>query len=281
MSLSNLFQNNSRVLTFTIANSHFGIDACNILSFSDEYKQIQPVSNELLPSFLGYLDYRDTLVNVYDSAILLNRKRNRDYKNQLITDIDTYKKTHTDWLTALEQAIATNESFTLPRAPDQCTFSKWLHSFKTEDADLLAAMSKIEEPHRLIHQLADKLLELRDKGEGKRAMRLLSIEKGTTQKKLLRTFEQIQEILQRDIHPVIIHLTKDGATPCFSLVLDEVDDIIDYQTENLDAETTDTLRHEPLKGYLRHPSGKNYMMLCIDKLSEQIVKITPVEDCIS
>ena len=137
-------------------------------------------------------------------------------------------------------------------------------------------MSKIDEPHQNIHQLADKLIELRDKGEKERATRLLSIEKGTTLRKLLRTLEQIQEILKRDIRPVIIHLTKNGTIPCFSLVLDEVDDIIDYETENLDTQTTDTLRYEPLKDYLRHPSGKNYMMLCIDKLSEQIVKITPL-----
>ncbi|WP_372741233.1 CZB domain-containing protein [Neptunomonas sp.] len=281
MGLSNLFQNNSRVLTFTIAGSHFGIDACNILSFSDEYKQIQAITNEQFPSFLGYLDYRDTLVNVYDSATLLNRKRNRDYKSQLIAEIDTYKKSHTDWVSALEQAIVTTERFTLPRDPDQCTFGKWFGSFKTEDTDILALMSKLDEPHRLIHQLADNLIGLSDKGQGERAIRLLSIEKGTTLKKLLRTLEQIQEILKRDIHPVIIHLTKDGTTPCFSLVLDEVDDIIDYEAENLDTRITDTLRHEPLKGYLRHASGKNYMMLCIDKLSEQIVKITPLEDCIS
>ncbi len=281
MSLSNLFQNNSRVLTFTIANSHFGIDASNILSFSDEYKQIQTASNEHSPSFLGYLDYRDTLVNVYDSATLLNRKRNRDYKSQLIADIDTYKKSHTDWVSALEQAITSNEQFTLPRDPEQCTFGKWFSNFKTEDPDLLAVINKIDEPHQLIHRLADDLLALRDNGEKERAMRLLSIEKGTTLKKLLRTLEQIQEVLKREIHPVIIHLTKDGTTPCFSMVLDEIDDIIDYETENLDAQTSDTLRHEPLKGYLRHPSGKNYMMLCIDKLSEKIIKITPLEDCIS
>ncbi|SIS54468.1 hypothetical protein SAMN05421760_10288 [Neptunomonas antarctica] len=36
MSLPNLVQNNSRVLTFTIENSYFGIDTANILSFSKD-----------------------------------------------------------------------------------------------------------------------------------------------------------------------------------------------------------------------------------------------------
>lgn len=281
MSLANLFQNNSRVLTFTIANSHFGIDACNILSFSDEYKQIQLASNAVHPSFLGYLDYRDTLINVYDSATLLNRKRNWDDKNQLIADIDTYKQTHIDWIQALERSITSDESFTLSRDPKMCAFGQWLYNFKTEDSDLRTVLEKIDKPHQLIHQLADSLLEMKSRGDAERAIRLLSIEKGTTLRKLVRSLDQITDILKRDMHPVIIHLTLDGKTPSFSLVLDEVDDIIDYEIDNLDTQTAQVLSHEPLKGYLRHKSGQRYMMLCIDKLSAQIRKISSPEDCIS
>ncbi|BBB29968.1 CZB domain-containing protein [Neptunomonas japonica] len=281
MSLANLFQNNSRVLTFTIANSHFGIDARNILSFSDEYKHIQLASHAQHPSFLGYLDYRDTLINVYDSATLLNRKRNWDDKNQLIADIDTYKQAHIDWVQALERSITFDESFTLARDPKMCAFGQWFCSFKTEDADLLTALEKIDKPHQLIHQLADTLLEMKNNGDAERAIRLLSIEKGTTLKKLVRSLEQISGMLKREMHPVIIHLTLDGKTPSFSLALDEVDDIIDYEIEDLDTGTAQALSHEPLKGYLRHKSGQRYMMLCVEKLSTQIRKISSFEDCIS
>ncbi|WP_293266146.1 CZB domain-containing protein [Neptunomonas sp.] len=276
MSLTNLFQNNSRVLTFTIANSHFGIDACNILSFSDEYKQIQLASNEQHPSFLGYLDYRDTLVNVYDSATLLNRKRNWDDKSQLIAEITTHKQSHIDWVEALEHALLSGEAFTHSRDPKLCAFGKWMSNFNTQASDLQEILRKIDEPHQLIHNIADSLLELREQGESQRALRLLSIEKGTTLRKLVRALDQIIEILKRDIHPVIIHLTFDGKSPCFSLALDEVDDIIDYEAANLDTHSIETLNHEPLKGYLKHNSGQRYMMLCIEKLSAEIRKITPI-----
>lgn len=281
MSLPNLFQDNERVLTFTIANSHFCLDVKNILSFSDEYDQIQPVSDEQAPGFLGYLDYRDMLVNVYDSAAVLNRKRSRDSQNKLISDIDTYKQAHIDWMTALEHSINTHEPFTKPRDPKMCAFGKWYYAFETQDQDLRALLQRIEEPHITIHNLADSLLDLCHQGDAERAIRLLSIEKGTTLRKLLRTLDLIQDLLRRNIHPVVLHLTLDGHSPWFSIVLDEVDDIIDFNSKHLDISAVQSLPHEPVKGYLRHKSGQRYMMLCAEKLYTRVQKNSTPKDCIS
>jgi chemotaxis signal transduction protein len=279
MSLANLFQDNSRVLTFTIANSHFGIDVSNILSFSDEFDHIQPVNSTDRPGFIGYLDYRDTLVNVYDSATVLKRKRNRDEQNKLINDIEQYKQAHIDWVATLENSITSGQAFTLARDPKMCAFGKWYYSFSTSDEDLMVLMKRLEEPHILIHNMADKLLDMRDNNEGERALRLLSIEKATTLKKLLRILDLVQDMLKRNIHPVVLHLTKDGNIPWFSLVLDEVDDIIDYEIKQLDTSASEALSHEPVTGYLRHRSGKRYMMLSIEKLYKQVSKIQSIEDC--
>ncbi|WP_136678676.1 CZB domain-containing protein [Neptunomonas sp. XY-337] len=278
MSLSNLFQDSSRVLTFTIANSHFGVDVNNILAFSDECDQIQTVEDNNT-GFIGYLDYRDVLVNVYDSAAILNRRRNRDEQNELVSAIDTYKQAHIDWVAALEHAITSGEEFTLPRDPRMCAFGQWYYAFETQNQDLKALLDKIEKPHQEIHALADTLLELCSNGETARAQRILSIEKGTTLRKLLRILESAQDLLLRNIHPVLLHLTQDGSTPWYSIVLDEVDDIIDYRLSDLDTSATTALKQEPINGYLRQKNGDRYMMLCVNKLYNQVNKITPEETC--
>ncbi|MCV6590448.1 MAG: chemotaxis protein CheW [Marinobacterium sp.] len=70
-------------------------------------------------------------------------------------------------------------------------------------------------------------------------------------------------------HPVILHLTQDGATPWFALVLEEIDDIIEYETQQLDR-SIQTLGHEPVIGYVRHNSSPPFMMLDVIRLYRQL-----------
>jgi hypothetical protein len=80
----------SRALTFTIANGYFRIYTGNILSFSDEYKQIPLASYTLHQCVLSYVDCRDAFIDIYNNAVLLNRKRNWDIKTELYLIIEKF-----------------------------------------------------------------------------------------------------------------------------------------------------------------------------------------------
>lgn len=268
MSLYNLHEDNSRALTFKIGESLFGIDVGYILSFSDSYDEIKYATHEA-GGFIGYLDFRNTLVKVFDCATSLSHERERDVIQKLIEDIKTYRQAHIDWVNALEHSIMTDEPFTKPRNPRMCAFGQWFYSFETDDDALRALLNKIEQPHNHIHSLADKLLEMVAVGQRDEAVEYLRLEKQTTLKKLLRTLQYITELLQSGIHPIVLHLTQDGRTPWFSMVLDEIGDIVDYSPVSLDR--VETLNDkEPIEGYVRDPSGTNFMILSLDKFHDQV-----------
>ena len=269
MSLYNLHAENSRALTFKIGESLFGIDVGYILSFSDSFDEIKYATHDA-GGFVGYLDFRNTLVKVFDCATSLSQERERDVVNGLIESIKTYRQAHIDWVNALEHSIMTDEPFTKPRNPRMCAFGQWFYSFETDDYALRALLDKIEQPHNHIHSLADALLDMVADGQREQAVDLLRLEKQTTLKKLLRTLQYITELLHSGIHPIVLHLTKDGRTPWFSLVLDDIGDIVDYSPVTLDkVDVMDS--SEPIEGYVRDPSGTNFMILSLDKFYEQVI----------
>ena len=88
-------------------------------------------------------------------------------------------------------------------------------------------------------------------------------------KKVIRLLDSITDFLDNSIHPIVLHLTKDGRNPWFSLVLDDIGDIVDYPASALDRSNAAHSR-EPIEGYVRDPSGSSFMMLSLDKFYAQV-----------
>jgi len=265
MSLANLSLDSNRALTFRIGDTLFGIDVCNILAFSDEYADIRSPTRRV-EGFAGYLDYRERLVKVFECATVLNRGRERDGFKDLIDEIDQHKFYHNDWFDALERSIKQQQPFTEACSPTAGAFGRWYYSFESGDEGLSALVEKLEEPHREIHRLGDRLLEMADQGEQAQALEVLAFERPSLLRKVDRLLMVIRNYLLTSVHPVVLHLTKDGLTPWFSLVLDEIDDIVDYDPDWIDRTSGSALGNEPVAGYIRHRDGDNFMMLAIEKL---------------
>lgn len=267
MSLANLHTDNRRALTFPIGNSMYGIDVSNILSFSDSFNEIE-YSTDHIDGFVGFLDFRTTLVQVFECATSLAQSKSRDTITALISEISQYQQQHIEWLDALERSIVNGEAFTLSRDPYNCAFGQWYYAYETKDEGLKALLDKIKQPHEEIHQLGERLLAMAANGQQQAAVDTLQLERQTNLKKLLRTLENIKEYLSNSIHPIVLHLTKDGHTPWFSMVLDNIGDIIDYSPV-----TMDNLRQidqsAPIEGYVRDPAGNSFMMLSLQQFYQK------------
>lgn len=269
MSLSNLNSESSRALTFTINDSLFGIDVGYILSFSDSFDEIKYANQDQIDGFVGFLDFRNTLVRVFECATALSKNKERDSIAELINKIKQFQQGHIRWMDELESCISNGSSFTLSRDPKNCEFGHWFYNFKPEDEGLQALLAKVEEPHIKLYQLADKYLNMAATSDKETAIKSLQIEKQTSLKKFLRLLDYITDFLDNSIHPIVLHLTKDGRTPWFSLVLDDIGDIVDYPASALDRSNA-TQSREPIDGYVRDPSGSSFMMLSLDKFYAQI-----------
>jgi hypothetical protein len=102
---------------------------------------------------------------------------------------------HLDWLTALENSIRTGVEFTKARNPHECAFGKWYYGYHPTAHSLKLMLMQFESPHAAIHQLADQLLGLAEKGQHNEALRMLEMVKQTTLSTLVDLFASTRQLL--------------------------------------------------------------------------------------
>jgi chemotaxis signal transduction protein len=178
------------------------------------------------PSFLGVKDYMGTPTPIFDLGIILNKQSSYEINNALVELLKAREDDHKHWLQALEKSVLKGHDFDKARDPRQCAFGQWFYSFKTENEDLKAILSRFEEPHNKLHALADQLLSLCDQDKQQQAISLLEKERATTYAKLIRLFESAREQISLDHKPIIVFTTQDGQKPHIGLLVDQVEDNI-------------------------------------------------------
>lgn len=146
---------------------------------------------------------------------------------------------HLDWMVALENSIRTGIPFSKARNQHECAFGKWFYSYKTENLQLSLFLSQFEQPHAMIHQLADQLLDMAASGKKECALARLQQSKNTTLKRLLELFDFTATLvhdLQRRI--ALITTTQDGET--MALGADSVIDILKVPAHSIQKNTSRT-----------------------------------------
>jgi methyl-accepting chemotaxis protein len=69
---------------------------------------------------------------------------------------------HLFWIDALRKHIYDGHEFKKTTDPTKCEFGKWYYSNKPENSEEEAIYSKIEEPHRRLHESAELILKTND-----------------------------------------------------------------------------------------------------------------------
>lgn len=114
---------------------------------------------------------------------------------EMIASLPQRKQDHLDWMAALERSIHGSEPFSKARDPRACAFGKWYYGYMPKDRRLVMLLAQFEQPHDLIHGLADRLLTLAESGQVDEAMRGLKEAHDTTLKQLLTLFDSALVLL--------------------------------------------------------------------------------------
>ncbi len=219
------------VMTFYIEDSLYGIPIEHVVSLSKETDHIQDLPIKV-PGLIGVIHYQDTVVPVVDIAKRIGVKSGTEAKQDLITTLSTREQDHIDWIDALEKSITTGEKFTKARDPHQCAFGKWYDKFETRNEALQEILQHFDEPHKQIHSLADKLLNLRDRGDTEEALKELEFQRITTLRRLRSLFAHARAQLTEMMRPILLYVTRDGINPAFALLIDEVHDALTYNIKD-------------------------------------------------
>ncbi|MDQ9093460.1 chemotaxis protein [Pseudoalteromonas haloplanktis] len=184
-------------------------------------------------SFIGVKDYMEIPTPIFDLGIILNKKSTQEANQSLLEVFSKWQRKQQDWFSSLESSINQQTVFNDNIDCQQSSFAKWYKSFKTDNEDLQAIIGRFRIPHEHLYQRASELIELTKSGQTERAKKELNSERNSSFTQLIRLFESAKEQLSLDYKPIIIFTTKDGINPHIGLLVDKVEDSINYKKEDV------------------------------------------------
>ena len=219
-----------RAFTFWVSDTLYAIDISKVLTISQEMGNIQSLPSEA-KGLVGMVEFQDTAVPVLDFANLLGFSSGIENNNELMNLLNEQEREHLDWVEALEDSLLNDTPFLKTKDPNQCSFAKWYDNFKSRDDTLNEVLEELDKPHRAIHELADKLLEIKKNDQTDKALNILREEKNFTLKRLLKRFEQVRSHLKESSRQVLLYITENGTSPTVSLRIDDINDVVDFKPE--------------------------------------------------
>lgn len=224
------YANGLRAFTFWISDTLYAIDISRVLTISQDMENIQSVPAQA-KGLIGMVEFQDTAVPVLDFANMLNFASGIDNNKNLMNLLNDKEKDHVDWVSALEDSLQSDVPFTKAKDPHRCAFGQWYDSFKSRDETLMEILLEFDKPHKQIHALADKLLDMKQAGDVDKALEILQYERNVTLKRLLKRFELARTHLSESSRQVLLYITEDGTTPIVALRIDDINDVVDFKPE--------------------------------------------------
>jgi hypothetical protein len=134
-------------------------------------------------------------------------------------------------------------------------------------------LTAFEEPHIAIHALANELLLLTESGKQAEALDILERARHTTLQRLLAVFARVREQIKSSMRQVLLFVTDDGRSPRYALMLDDVNDVINYSASDFQPSNNGPLSIMPIiEAVIDGVYTKNNQQDCLffntDKISD-------------
>ena len=218
---------NRQIFTFFVEDMMFGLGIENVLMLGQDVNDIQhlPVEERGL---CGVTKFQGTVVPVLDFAHRLGIPSGMDSKTELLDILTKREQEHVEWINDLENSIRTGAAFIKATNPNECAFGKWYSKFETRDETLQELLLGFAEPHAAIHALAEELLSLRDNNKEAEALEILAHARATTLRRLRSLFTRAKDQISGGMRQVLLFVTLDGKTPRYALMIDEINDVMNF-----------------------------------------------------
>jgi len=269
-----------QIFTFFIEDMMFGLDVKNVLMLGQDLNDIQrlPVEERGL---CGVVKFQDVLVPVLDYAHRIGMPSGLDTQATLLATFAAHEQDHLDWLSELETCVKSDKVFTKALHPDECDYGKWHQSFQSQDEELIGLMAQLQQPHRHLHVQAEKIVTLRADNKHKQALELYQHETVSTMSRLRVLFERIHDHIQSAMRPVLLYVTDDGKTPRYALMIDQINDVINYKHSDFHSSQVGALAsikqlESVVEGIFTRDALPDCLYIDINKLSDIDQLVTKV-----
>lgn len=247
-------------LTFTLLDAQYALAVSHIRYITS----LDAIAPRMVPDTEHQshqvFQFQDKQILLYSFCDLVGADSQRESCKELIELLNKRRQDHLDWIDALHRSLQTGEPFTKATDPHKCAFGLWYDQYIPRDGELKGIMARFDEPHRRIHALADKLLDL-SQGQGRvdDAIRILEEEKHSTLRHLIHLFEQACSRLQEMQKPVVVILNISDRT--FAIELDSIDGIVDFDQEHRLADTDVDKKPHCYDGFFQKQGAQLFVKL--------------------
>jgi len=184
-------------------------------------------------SFIGVKDYMETPTPIFDLGIILNGESTDKSNKSVLHALLNWEEQQTNWFNSLELKLLNNTSLLSEYEAEQHEFESFYSDFKTDNDDLKLTMSRFEQPFKALVVTLKEAILSHNLGDKKHVKILINHAKRDIIIQLQRLFSSAKEQITLDYKPIIIFITNDGLTPYAGLLVDRVEDSIEYKKEDI------------------------------------------------
>ena len=222
-------------LSFSIQSTTYAVPV-KYISESIQCSHITRIPR--MPKFvLGVMNLRGKIVPVMDTRIRMGMQSKNEERESFVSELKQREREHIHWLETLENEVVASKNISVQRDPSLCNFGKWYKPFMEKleresarnnnvDNALMSVLRSFEEPHKSIHNIANKADALIAKGLKDEAVQLIKNTRDTELAKMKSLFQNLYNVVEgqekRDI-VVIIQMEDD----LFGITVDAIDSTLD------------------------------------------------------
>ncbi|MEE9553453.1 MAG: chemotaxis protein CheW [candidate division Zixibacteria bacterium] len=180
----------------------------------------------------GVVNLRGTVIPIIDMRKQLGMIGYMEERDNLIDIFNKREQDHIVWLNELKSSIEENREFTLTTDPHACEFGKWYDNYRTENQSLKSLLSKMDAPHRGIHDIDIEIKDSIENGDTRSAVAIVQNAWNTELSELRSLFQETREMLMESTREIIIVTRLDDFNIGFAV--DKVEDVLDINPEDIE-----------------------------------------------
>jgi len=198
-----------------LEGSLYGIPA----DFVHEMVQIpEVVSLPSAPPYVrGVVTLRGHAVPLIDLRVRLGMPSLKEEWVHLVELLNAREQDHVNWLIELENSVKEKREFKLATDPHKCAFGRWYDNFKTDNLILGSVLKKFDEPHKRIHAIAQRVIELENKEAFDEAYAIIESTRATELSTMIQLFEETRTVLGTTMRELLLVVNTGGRDVAISV----------------------------------------------------------------
>jgi len=219
--------NQQQIMTFHVEELLFGLDIRHVLLLGQDIAAIQalPIKKSGL---IGMIKLQSIAIPVINFAHHVGLRSVSDEKTALLTQIETVKQGYQDWFQEIQWKLTARRLITREELSQNANLLSWDKQVQCRDTALQSLVNTLEEPKSAFITYFEQLIMLMSQHQWQQAETLFNQQNESVLAQIELVLDRAREHLETSIRQVLLYLTKDGKTPSYALLIDQVNDVLSY-----------------------------------------------------